>query len=249
MSLASIASQQNAALAAAANHAASGVAAGGLTSAVSGGSGSSNSSTSQTALASLTSNFNQFLSLLTTQLKNQDPSSPLDTNQFTQQLVEFAGVAQQVTTNQSLTQLIQLTQSGEILNSSSIVGKQVDVNSTQMPLQAGTAELRFTAKAAGPVAIAVYTGNNQQVATATFQATAGSNTWNWNGQDATGTQLPDGPYKVAVEGLDASGNPVAQPFTVVGTATGVQIQNGAVMLQMGAESVDFSAVQSVVTGG
>jgi flagellar basal-body rod modification protein FlgD len=245
MSLASIASQQNAALAAAANQAASGVAASSLTGAIAGTSGSGNS---QTALASLTSNFNQFLSLLTTQLQNQDPSSPLDTNQFTQQLVEFAGVAQQVTTNQSLTQLIQLTQSGEILNSSSIVGKQVDVNSTQMPLQNGNAELQFTATAAGPFAIAVYNSSNQQVATATVNATAGVNTWTWNGEDGSGTQLPDGPYKAAVEGLDASGNPVAQPFTVVGTATGVQIQNGAVTLQMGSESVDFSTVQSVVTG-
>jgi flagellar basal-body rod modification protein FlgD len=246
MSLASVASQQNAALTLAANQAASGVASSSLQSAAS---GSASTSTAQTALTSLSGNFGDFLNLLMTQLQNQDPSSPLDTNQFTTQLVQFAGVAQQITTNQSLTQLIQLTQSGEILNSSSIVGKQVAVTSSQMPLQNGQAELQFTASSAGPVAIAVYNSSNQQVANATVTATAGANTWTWNGQDGNGTQLPDGPYTVAVEGLDASGNPTALPFTVVGTATGVQSQNGSVMLQMGAESVNFSAVQSVVTGG
>jgi flagellar basal-body rod modification protein FlgD len=243
MSLASVASQQNAALTQAANQAASGVAATSLQSTASG-----SASTSQTALNSLSGNFGDFLNLLMTQLQNQDPSSPLDTNQFTTQLVQFAGVAQQITTNQSLTQLIQLTQSGDILNSSSIVGKQVAVTSSQMPLQNGKAELQFTASSAGPVAIAVYNGSNQQVANATVTATAGANTWTWNGEDGTGTQLPDGAYKVAVEGLDASGNPTALSFAVVGTATGVQSQNGTVTLQMGAESVNFSAVQSVLTG-
>ena len=257
----SISSDQNAALAAAANAAASGVASTGLQAAASGTSTSGTStsgtstsgtsaasSTSQTALNSLTGNFNDFLNLLMTQLQNQDPSNPLDTSQFTTQLVEFAGVAQQITANQSLSQLIQLTQSGEILNSSSIVGKQVAVNSAQMPLQDGKAELQFTPTAAGTVAIAVYNSSKQQVADATVQATAGSNTWTWNGEDANGTQLADGPYTVAVEGLDASGNATAIPFTVVGTVTGVQSQNNGVTLQMGTESVNFSAVQSVVTG-
>jgi flagellar basal-body rod modification protein FlgD len=245
MSLASVAAQQNAALTAAANLAASGDA---NSAASSASTSSSSASAAQTALTSLTGNFNQFLSLLTTQLQNQDPSSPLDTNQFTTQLVQFAGVAQQVATNQSLTQLIQLTQSGEILNSSSIVGKQVVVNSTQMPLQNGAGELQFTSTSAGPVAIAVYNSSSQQVANATVQATAGTNTWNWNGEDGSGNQMPDGPYTVAVEGLDASGNAIALPFSVIGTATGVQSSNGAVTLQLGSESVNFSNVQSVVTG-
>jgi flagellar basal-body rod modification protein FlgD len=246
MSLASVASQQNAALQLAANQAASGVAASGLQGAASGT--AATSSNSATALNALSGNFSDFLNLLMTQLKNQDPSSPLDTNQFTTQLVQFAGVAQQITTNQSLTQLIQLTQSGEILNSSSIVGKQVAVTSSQMPLQNGSGQLQFTPKAAGPIAIAVYGATGQQVATATVQATAGVNTWSWNGEDANGDQLPDGAYNVAVMGLDASGNATAVPFSVIGTATGVQSQNGAVSLQMGKESVNFSAVQSVITG-
>ena len=69
----------------------------------------------QTALTALSSNFGDFLNMLMTQLKNQDPSSPLDSNQFTQELVSFSGVEQQINTNNSLTQLIQLTQAGELM--------------------------------------------------------------------------------------------------------------------------------------
>jgi flagellar basal-body rod modification protein FlgD len=247
---------QNAALTAAASSAASSAAAAGLQSAAastsgsgtSAASGAASSTTAAGALNSLTNNFGDFLQLLMTQLQNQDPSNPLDTSQFTTQLVQFAGVAQQITANQSLTQLIQLTQSGEIINSSSIVGKQVAVNSTQMPLQNGNAELQFTGKAGEPIAIAVYNSNNQQVANATLTATAGTNTWTWNGEDGNGDQLPDGPYTVAVMTNGASGTPTAVPFTVVGTVTGVQSGSAGVTLQMGSESVNFTAVQSVLTG-
>ena len=245
MSTISIPSQPSAALTPAANQAASG-AASTLQNASS--STSATSSNSPTALNALSGNFNDFLNLLMTQLKNQDPSSPLDTNQFTTQLVQFASVGQQINTNQSLTQLIQLTQSGQVLNSSSVVGKQVAVTSSQMPLQDGKAELQFTPTSPGPVAIAVYNTAGQAVADATVQAQTGTNTWTWNGKSSAGSQLPDGPYKVAVMGLDASGQAAAVPFSVVGTATGVVAQKGKVTLEMGTESVDFSNVQSVLTG-
>lgn len=177
MSLASVASQQNqaqqaAALALAADNAASGA------SSPAASSKSASSAAGATApansLTSLSGNFQDFLNLLMTQLQNQDPTSPLDTNQFTSQLVQFASVEQQIDTNQSLTSLIQLTQSGEILQSSSMVGHQVAVQSDHMPLQSGSGELQFTATNAGPVAIAVYTDGGLKLADATVQATQGN---------------------------------------------------------------------------
>ena len=87
---------------------------------------------------SLSSNFNDFLSMLMTQLQNQDPTSPMDTNQFTSELVQFSSVEQQINTNTSLTQLIQLTQAGEVMQASAMTGKQVTVSSDHVPLQNGT---------------------------------------------------------------------------------------------------------------
>src|SRR5437016_6140561 len=107
------------------------------------------------SLASLSSNFGDFLRLLMTQLRNQDPTSPMDANKFTSELVQFSSVEQQINTNTNLTQLIQLTQAANVTQSSAILGRQVTVRSNQIPLQNGTATLNFTAPVAEPVSIAI----------------------------------------------------------------------------------------------
>ncbi|HEX3346903.1 MAG TPA: flagellar hook capping FlgD N-terminal domain-containing protein [Acetobacteraceae bacterium] len=239
-------SPQIGALALAAENAAAGVS--GTSSASAATSSDTSAAGGNDALSSLSGNFQNFLSMLMTQLQNQDPTSPLDTNQFTSELVQFSSVEQQIDTNKSLTQLIQLTQAGEVLQSSSMVGHQVAVQSNQLSLQNGTASLQFTATTAGPAVVAVYNSNGTEVAEQTVQAQAGANTWAWNGALASGGTAPDGPYNVAVAGTDASGKTVQLPFTVIGTATGVQSQSGGLQLELGGLSVNFSAVKSVLNG-
>lgn len=197
------------------------------------------------ALASLSSNFGDFLNLLMTQLQNQDPTSPLDANQFTSELVQFSSVEQQIQTNTSLTQLIQLTQAGEVIQSSSMLGKQVTVNSDQVPLQNGKGSVQFTAPAAEPVAIAVYNDSGVKIRDASVSAVKGNNSWTWDGTDNSGQTVADGAYQVVVTGTTENGSTGALPFTVTGTATGVTSQNGTVQLQLGALAVGFDAVESV----
>jgi flagellar basal-body rod modification protein FlgD len=200
---------------------------------------------STASLTSLSSNFGNFLKLLMTQLQNQDPTSPLDTNQFTSQLVQFSSVEQQINTNSSLTQLIQLTQAGEVMQSSSMLGKRVAVQSDHMPLQNGSGTLQFTAPAAEPVRIAIFNGAGVKIRDVSLNAAQGQNSWTWDGQDDQGHTMPDGAYKVAVTGGAVGTSASALPFTVSGTATGVSNQNNAVQLQLGALTVGFSAVSSV----
>src|SRR5258708_1032428 len=107
------------------------------------------------SLAKLSSNFGDFLNLLMTQLKNQDPSSPMDANSFTTELVQFSSVEQQINTNASLNTLIQLTQAGDVSQATAVVGKQVMVQSPQIPLQSGSGTLVFTAATAEPPTITV----------------------------------------------------------------------------------------------
>jgi flagellar basal-body rod modification protein FlgD len=206
---------------------------------------SSVSQTGNNALNSLSANFGDFLKLLMTQLQNQDPSSPLDTNQFTSELVQFSSVEQQINTNTSLTKLIQLTQAGEIMQGSSMTGKRVTVDSDYLPLQNGKGTLQFTAPAAQPVDIAIYSDSGVKLSESMLMATKGANTWTWDGKTTSGTTLPDGSYKVAVIGANADGTTSALTFSVIGTATGVQSQSNGVQLQLGALSVDFSKVQAV----
>src|SRR2546430_16214955 len=70
-------------------------------------------------------NFDTFLTLLTTQLQNQNPLDPLDTNQFTQQLVQFAGVEQQLKSNDQLKSLVELEKSAQSTQALVYVGNTV----------------------------------------------------------------------------------------------------------------------------
>lgn len=207
--------------------------------------GSAIAQTGTSALNSLSSNFSDFLSLLMTQLKNQDPSSPMDSNTFTTELVQFSGVEQQISTNSDLTQLIQLTQASQVEQSSSMIGKPVTVTSSQLSLQNGTAAINFNTATAEPVGIAVYNSTGAQVQTATLTSATGANTWTWNGQSASGATMPDGPYTVSVNSIGATGTAAAVPFTVTGIATSVVNNAGTVQVQMGGLTLPFSAVNSV----
>ncbi len=230
MSLASVAAQQ------------SSQPAGG---AASGASATGTGSTSGNALATLSGNFQNFLQMLMTQLKNQDPTSPLDTNQFTTELVQFSSVEQQISTNSNLTQLIQLTQGDTVVQSASLLGKPVAVQSANLPLQSGTAAVEFAGVAGQKVAINISDSSGALQKSVQLTAAQGTNTWTWDGSNDVGTKLPDGAYQVTVAGVGGAAGGLALPFSVVGTATGVQVRNNAVQLQLGGVTVPFSAVQSV----
>lgn len=197
--------------------------------------------TPATSLSSLAGNFNDFLKLLMTQLQNQDPTSPMDTNQFTNQLVQFASVEQQIDTNSSLTKLIQASQGSTLLQSSALVGQTLDVSSSQLSLQNGTADVRFDTTSPTQVTVGVFSASGAKLREDVVTTKAGSNDWTWDGKDANGVQLPDGAYTATVKAADGTD----VPFTVRGTATAVTRVDDALKVQMGALGVDFGSVQSV----
>ena len=208
--------------------------------------GSAASATGTNALQSLGSNFNQFLTLLTTQLRNQDPTAPVDSNQFTQELVEFTGVQQSVQTNTNLSQLISLQQGSQVLQSAQVVGHQATVTAGQIALQNGHGELTFNTASAEPVQVAIVNSAGRPVRDVSLTSQAGANAWMWDGRDNSGNKLPDGAYGVAVEaGTSSSASGV--PFSVVGTATGLTNGTNGLQLQMGALSVGLASVQAITS--
>ncbi|WP_431283439.1 flagellar hook assembly protein FlgD [Humitalea sp. 24SJ18S-53] len=197
--------------------------------------------------ANLFGDFKTFLTMLTTQLQNQDPSSPLDTNQMTQQLVQFASVEQQIGMNQTLGSLVSLQQTAQLTAAGPLIGQRVEISGDRMPLQGGTGTLRLPA--AGAATQARVQVKDAASGRALFETqvplSAQPQDWVWNGQDANGRQLADGAYQVTVSGLGANGGAVPLTATIIGTATAAERQDNDLKLSLGAVSVGFDQVRAV----
>ncbi len=185
---------------------------------------------------SLASNFNTFLNLLTTQLQNQDPSNPVDSNQFTQQLVEFAGVQQQVEGNAYLQQILAATQSNAVSSASSYIGTTIQATGDQASLtKGGKTTFGYTLpSAASSVEVTVKDSTGAIVFQGTGTGNSGSNTVSWDGKNSfTGVSEPSGIYSISVKAADANGTAItATPF-ITGTVNSASISNGTVVLDLG----------------
>ncbi len=192
----------------------------------------------------LAGDFNTFLTLLTTQLKNQDPSSPLDTNQFTQQLVQFASVEQQINANANLNTLIDLNRASNLYQSAAMIGHQVGAESTRLALQGGTAGLQIPLATAQPVTISLSNQSGAEVYSTTIDGKSGANAWTWNGRTTGGQTAPDGIYNVKV--FSAAGDKATLPFTVTGTATAVSMDGSTPTVSLGTLDLPMSAVRGII---
>ena len=194
----------------------------------------------------LAGNYNTFLTLLTTQLQNQDPLSPLDSNQFTQQLVEFSSVEQQVNMNANLQTLISLQQTSEATSAMQFLGSDVTLNGSTATLAANspaTWSLNSPSPATGTVTITSSTG--QTAYNGTVSLNAGANTYSWNGQGSNGITWPAGQYTMAITANGANGQAVTVSTQIQGTVSGVNVSQNPPQITVGGQSYPLSAIQSI----
>jgi flagellar basal-body rod modification protein FlgD len=210
---------------------------------------SANAATNTTQSSRFGGDFNTFLTLLTTQIKNQSPTDPLDANQMTNQLVQFASVEQQISMNQNLQRLISLEQASQFTASAPLIGRQVEVEAPQISLQDGVGALKLPSAGSSQVAQVTIRGSgNQIVRQETVQLGSGPTTWSWNGKNGQGATMPDGAYNVSVTGIGTDGKTEALASTTLGKVTGAERVNGEIMLIMGQVRVGFDKLRSVSSG-
>ena len=221
----------------------------GTTSQPASSSSSSNSAAAASALATqqIAGNFQSFLTLLTTQLQNQNPLDPLDTNQFTQQLVEFAGVQQQLNTNDSLATLVSLQQTAQSTQALGFVGKTAVVSGSTAALSNSTAKWELTVPSASDVNITIANSSGQAVFSGTYSVAAGSNQpFTWDGKGNDGTLWPDGNYTMTATAKDSSNNSVAVTTQVQGVVTSVDLTKSPPLLTIDGKTYTVSQIQSIV---
>jgi flagellar basal-body rod modification protein FlgD len=215
------------------------------------GSTSNSGTTGNAGLAALADNFNSFLTLLTTQLQNQDPLDPMDTDQFTQQLVEFTSVQQQVDMNTNLQTLISLQQTNEATQAMQFLGANVTLSGTAAALSNATNSpatwsLNSPSPANGTVTISNSSG--QTVFNGTVSLNTGTQSYTWNGVGSNGLTEPDGQYTLAIGATNANGQAVTVTTQVQGTVTGVNLSQNPPEVTVSGQSYPISSIQSINTG-
>ncbi|MBJ6988638.1 MULTISPECIES: flagellar hook assembly protein FlgD [unclassified Devosia] len=218
--------------------------------AVNGVTGSSTTSASSTARSTIAQNFDTFLSILTTQLRNQNPLDPLDTNQFTQQLVQFTGVEQQLKTNDFLEALLANTQNQGRVDAVSYIGKEVTASGKTGELKEGGA--MWTYNAASPVANATVTIKNATGSVVYVEQgslNAGVGNFLWTGAGSDGNKQPDGVYTIEITGTNVSGNAISISTSSVGVVTAVDFSGAEPVLTVGRNKVALKDVTSVRSTG
>ncbi len=199
--------------------------------------------------AQIAGNFDQFLQLLTTQLRNQSPLEPLDTNQFTQQLVQFAQVEQQLKQNETLTSLLTMSKSATTANAMSFVGTRVTTDGSSSSLSGGSAQWQLNAPRAGTAQITIRDKNNKVVATETATLQAGVQDFRWSGRTSTGGTAVDGEYNIVVDALDTQRTRMQVSTEVTGVVGGVDYTGEAPRLRIGSTLVPLDRVRSVAMQG
>jgi flagellar basal-body rod modification protein FlgD len=210
----------------------------------------SSTSSSTSSNTTIANNFQTFLTLLTTQLQNQNPLDPLDTNQFTQQLVQFAGVEQQLRQNDQLATLIKLEKTAQSTQALAYVGNTVAVDGSKASYD-GTNSAAWTLKVPNDTTATITITNaaGQTVFSGSYAVQKGSPTFTWDGKGNDGTQWPAGNYTLNASGKDSAGNNVAIPSEIQGVVDSVDLTASPPLLSIGGQSYTTDQIKRVVRPG
>ncbi|WOH80681.1 flagellar hook capping FlgD N-terminal domain-containing protein [Bradyrhizobium sp. BEA-2-5] len=216
-----------------------------------GTSNGTNSSSSGSGLTTssqgIADNFQTFLTLLTTQLQNQNPLDPLDTNQFTQQLVQFAGVEQQLKTNDQLKSLIEIEKSAQSTQALVYVGNTVAVDGSKTQFDK-SATWNLVSPQATSATITITSATGQTAYSGNFSLKQGNASFVWDGKGNDGTQWPAGTYTLTATGKDSKGNPIAISTEVQGVVDSVDLTASPPLLSIGGQTYTTDKIKRVVRG-
>lgn len=207
---------------------------------------SGTASTADKSATGLADDFNNFLTLLTTQLKYQDPLEPMKSNEFIQQLVSFTEVEQSIGTNKNLEKLLSAQTANQTTGALGYIGKTVSAESKTLALSGGTAEVTYDLPAtAANATIAVVDSTGKVVFSAPAETTVGKHGFTWDGKDLGGNQLPDGAYNFAIAATDSEKQIITATTSIVAKVTGVDSNKDGIMLSFGPTQVAIDKVTSV----
>lgn len=189
-----------------------------------------------------------FLTLLITQLQNQDPLNPADSTEFTAQLAQFSSLEQLSQINGQLETLGLYQASINNSQAVSFIGKEVLARGNGLEIAAGKpTACEFTLDAAAQtVIVSIYDSNGRFVKELQGSAmAAGRQSLIWDGKDLGGNPVASGTYTFEVQAESASGEKIGSTTWLRGTVSGVKFDNGATYLRVGSSDVAVGDVVQI----
>jgi flagellar basal-body rod modification protein FlgD len=208
------------------------------------------SSTSPAATNTIGADFNMFLKLLTTQMQNQDPLSPMDSAQYTQQLVQYSQVEQTVQQSGTLKEILASLSNQNMAQASGYIGRVAEFSSAVSGLGATPASWTYSADvplASGTVSITNAAGTVVDSRSVSLSGTGGS--FSWDGTLADGSIAPSGAYTLSLSALNAAGAAVPVTIHSVGTVGGVTAKNGVLSLGVNGVPMSIESLVSLAAAG
>ena len=201
-------------------------------------------------------NFDQFLKLLVAQMQNQDPLNPTDSSQFTNQLVQFANVEQNIRSNSLLETISGGQTAGLMRDAGNYVGKLVSVKSNSFTRGDTTSASTFTYTNDKPYTnskVNIYDSAGKLVKSfGNLSGEAGLKSLTWDGKDSNGKAVPAGKFTIKASGVMRTGlGPNDETATnLITTTTGIVnsagVENGKIMLDVGGVAVSEDGIISVL---
>jgi flagellar basal-body rod modification protein FlgD len=206
-----------------------------------------NPTAADSAATKLSDDLDMFLTLLTTQLQNQDPLDPMDNAEMTNQLVSFANVEQQIAQNKNLEQLINLQNASAGAAAVSYIGKDIQIDSDVTTFSGDPITFGYTPKAgAATLSINIINTDGEIIRTLEGQTSAQRHTVVWDGKDADGAAAPAGSYRFLVDAFDIDGETVKTSQTdITGRVTGSAADDADVYVLLEDLAVKLSDIISV----
>lgn len=199
----------------------------------------------------LSDNYDTFLILLTAQLQNQDPLAPMDSTQFTQQLVQFSQVEQQIRTNEQLEGLAGQYNAAAAGAALSYLGKDAIISSNETYLAGGEANWAYRLpEAATTLTVSVKDAQGRTVYESNTEARGGGeHLFTWNGTKTDGSTATDGVYQISITATNAAGATITPTVSVRETIMGVDFTGETPVVITPAGTRELSSIRSVLDNG
>lgn len=198
----------------------------------------------------LAESFDTFLTLLTEQLQNQDPLSPMEANEFVNQLVQFSSVEQQIGANQALQSLLGLSSATARMSAVDYIGRVATASSDIAGLAGGTARWQYgLPRQAESTELLIFDQAGRLVRTAEGETGSGPHSFVWDGLDDGGNALPNGLYRLEVVARDSDQVRLDAPVRMEGVVTSVDMSGDEVIVELSGVNVPASQIIALRAGG